>query len=276
VIPRILPYTNGENCLELLRGCRNQLVSIRGTNQAETVGRYIEWATLWAEQLSRCLFEAEINRLILTPRFYAILSNSGGSYPLSFPLVSAEMVTRQETLASSIEDLMLALNRWKASERLVVFDTNVYLHAPQLFPEFPLYDYCAGSANTHLMILMVNLDELDGQKRGNSPATTKERARETLRRVEELIRVPDQVVEIPHGAGARSVEVVLDPPGHVRLPRNDDEIIDRARSIGDVAGRKVTLITGDVGMLIRARGAGLDVHHIEWPDVQPAGRGRRV
>jgi len=62
-------------------------------------------------------------------------------------------------------------------------------------------------------------------------------------------RVRDEVV----------VELLFDPPGHVRLPINDDEIVDRALAVEPLAGRKVTLLTYDTGQSTRARNAGLQV-----------------
>jgi hypothetical protein len=57
--------------------------------------------------------------------------------------------------------------------------------------------------------------------------------------------------------GAVSMELLYDPPGHERLPINDDEIIDRAVAVQVLAGRPVTLLTYDTGMSTRGRNAGL-------------------
>ena len=54
-----------------------------------------------------------------------------------------------------------------------------------------------------------------------------------------------------------TIELVFDPPGHVRLAIDDDEIIDRALAVGPLADRKVTLLTYDTGQSTRARNAGL-------------------
>ena len=56
-----------------------------------------------------------------------------------------------------------------------------------------------------------------------------------------------------------TIELVFDPPGHTRLPINDDEIIDRALAIATLADRNVTLLTYDTGQSTRARSAGLPV-----------------
>jgi hypothetical protein len=60
-------------------------------------------------------------------------------------------------------------------------------------------------------------------------------------------------------------EVVLDPVGHVRLPIDDDEIVDRAAAIQTLAGRKVYFVTYDNGAAMRANHAGLKVLKLSTP-----------
>jgi hypothetical protein len=113
---------------------------------------------------------------------------------------------------------------------------------------------------------MVNVDELDGLKRarrtqsdrGDSVPT---RARVTLRLVEEHVTEVEVVRQLLQTSSL--VEVVSDPSRHRRLPRNDDEIVDRAAHVQAVAGRPVNLITTDTGMLIRGRSNGLQVHRLD-------------
>jgi hypothetical protein len=69
------------------------------------------------------------------------------------------------------------------------------------------------------------------------------------------------VVPGPDGLtrGEVTIELVFDPPGHVRLPGNEDEIIDRAFAVEPLADRKVTLLTYDTSQSTRARNAGLRI-----------------
>jgi hypothetical protein len=55
------------------------------------------------------------------------------------------------------------------------------------------------------------------------------------------------------------MEILYGPPGRVRLPINDDEIVDRALAAGPLAGKSVTLVTFDTGQTFRAREADLPV-----------------
>lgn len=76
----------------------------------------------------------------------------------------------------------------------------------------------------------------------------------------------------PPPAGSQSprradvtAEIIFDPPGRVRLPINDDELVDRTLAIQALAGRTVTLLTFDTNQSTRARAAGLDVHKLTKP-----------
>ena len=61
------------------------------------------------------------------------------------------------------------------------------------------------------------------------------------------------------------MELVFDPPGHIRLPINDDEIIDRALAVEPLAARRVTLLTYDTGQSMRAQAAGMPVKKLTKP-----------
>lgn len=68
-----------------------------------------------------------------------------------------------------------------------------------------------------------------------------------------------------------TIEVVFDPRGRVRLPINDDEIIDRVMAVGPLAAREVTLLTYDTGQSTRARNSGLRVKKLVRPaESEPA------
>jgi hypothetical protein len=66
-------------------------------------------------------------------------------------------------------------------------------------------------------------------------------------------------VSTTQGEAPVTLEIVLDQPSHVRLPIEDDEIIDRAATIRLIAGRDVRLLTCDTGQATRGRIAGLTV-----------------
>lgn len=127
----------------------------------------------------------------------------------------------------------------------------------------------------HLVVPMVVIDELDSLKQSKD-RQVRWRARHSLSVLDRILPHPTQAAElrpedytplntggIPRGQV--TVEVVVDARGHVRLPINDDEIVDQAVSIQVLAGRPVTLVTFDTGQSMRARVAGLRCLKIAQP-----------
>jgi hypothetical protein len=131
----------------------------------------------------------------------------------------------------------------------------------------------------------VVIDELDGLKNRSSDRFVKWRAGYTLALLERIIGAngsgrlragdfsPIKSGGIPRGEV--TAEVVFDPPGHLRLPIGDDEIVDRTLTIQSLAGRGVTMLTYDTGQAMRARVAGLVVEKLaKPPGDEPPGRSR--
>lgn len=118
-----------------------------------------------------------------------------------------------------------------------------------------------------LIVPMVVIDELEKQKRSSDKRLCG-RAQVTLAVIERVAR--DNVAgfsgidrgEIP--SGETWLDVLFDLPGHVRLPINDDEIVDRALSVQILSGKDVTFLIYDTNQALRARHAGLNnVMHLK-------------
>ncbi len=64
-----------------------------------------------------------------------------------------------------------------------------------------------------------------------------------------------------------TVEVLLDPSGHVRQPVNDAEISDRAVWLQNLMGRArhVVMVSGDLSQLFRVEGLGPDAALVSRP-----------
>ena len=87
------------------------------------------------------------------------------------------------------------------------------------------------------------------------------RSRVTLRKIESLLPHP-RLSCVLHAASEHSGELTLelgfDDPGHVRLTRADDELVDRATAVRDLSGRRVVLVSYDSGARFRARALDLE------------------
>ena len=161
-------------------------------------------------------------------------------------------------------------------EVFVVLDTNVFLEHPQKLEELDLAPIVGVRGEPiHVLVPIVVIDELDGLKQ-HGDRKVRWRAGYTLAVLDRVLPRPTAVARLRDGdfsalssggipRGEVSVEVLFDPPGHVRLPINDDKIIDRALAVEPLAARYVTLVTYDTGQCMRARAAGLHAKKLSKP-----------
>ncbi|WP_329131505.1 PIN domain-containing protein [Streptomyces sp. NBC_01476] len=287
ITPR--PGNNAESILQSLSHVHGQISnlrsgpSIRALEQpAEDARRwlldYLEWATQSVEHLRYAISDADIDRLILTRRYYELLGAAARPFGdiharLINGLVSLETAERTDALGIVVAALKKSARQWSKPGRFVVADTSFYLHNEKPLRDADLHDVLdlRPYDHVHLLFPIVVVDELDKLKEsGKNHARW--RAGHTLGLLDGLIGKgttgilrrfhnptsgPEELIR-----GEVSVEIVLDPPRHVRLPLEDDEIIDRAAAIQALAGRDVLLLTADTGQATRGRMAGLTVKKI--------------
>ncbi|CAM5398712.1 hypothetical protein SVIOM74S_08926 [Streptomyces violarus] len=98
---------------------------------------------------------------------------------------------------------------------------------------------------------MVVVDELDRLKES--------RDRQVRWRAGYSLAVFNRDLESNERLGRVKVEVLFDNPGHVRLPDEDDEIVDRALAVHTIAAGSAQLVTYDTGMAMRGKWANLPV-----------------
>jgi predicted ribonuclease YlaK len=155
----------------------------------------------------------------------------------------------------------------------MVADTSVFIEHERKLEDLDLAMFLAAGTRfqpVRLLVPIVVVDELDGLKNRASKAHARYRAGYTLAVLDRLLAngVGPAVLRPaePPSSSDRpprsefSTEIVLDPPGHVRLPINDDDLIDRTLATQALAGRPVMLVTFDTGQSTRGRAAGLTVN----------------
>ncbi|MEU1499648.1 PIN domain-containing protein [Streptomyces sp. NPDC005732] len=234
---------------------------------------YLDWAVDAVGRLDTLISSADLDRLVLTKRHDQLLAGLdnftiGTTQRLVNHLVSAELRQRTEAFGAAVEVLAQELQRWQLRGVPVVADSSFYIKHPEKLEEVDFAKLLDVTEHpVHLVVPMVVVDELD-QLKETKDRHLRWRAGYTLAVLDRLFqKSTEQAVlrevdpEVQRTTGARrgevTVQLMLDPPRHVRLPINDDEIVDRALALKPLSGREVTVLTYDTGQATRARVAGL-------------------
>jgi hypothetical protein len=210
--------------------------------------------------------------LVLTRRYWAAQSLAAFvNTPVMNELLNMEMDERKAAFEDAITDLKADIRLWSRQGKLVLPDTTIFIQLPEKLEQWNL-SATLGTAELDLRVIVpiIVVDELDRLKESKDRCV-RWRAGYSLAVLERLTRQGAGAGEVVASdplarQGGVTIEVVLDPPGHVRLPLPDDEIVDRGRAVQIIAGRPVTLLTYDTGQTMRARQAGLRPHKLSKPD----------
>jgi rRNA-processing protein FCF1 len=215
--------------------------------------RVIETAEV---QLRNCFAGDSWLRQIHSERYWDIRALTESS-ARPFPLIGSEVETQLAWCERVIAELGVLIKEDAAADLTAaraVLDANVYLH----FIPFTDIDWRSelGQATVRLIVPMVVLGELDNQKNAGREKL-KPRAAKRLALMRKLLAGHERgPVKVRPGV---NLEVLIDPPGHVRQPNTDDEIIAVAQRLVNRRGGPVLLVTGDYSMQLRAEARGLTV-----------------
>lgn len=269
----IRPGYSAEYVLEHLHAAWSGAQTVQGSLD-DQFNAYNAWATNHLRTLGACLPQAEVDRLITTRRYWALLGTSPGNYGSQLSnLIQLELSERVRDLWDAHEALRLELRDTpQGSHVMAVLDTNVLMHH---FDALTTHDWHETINERHLTSLIVWIpiavvDELDRLKRDNAPfrpgITRRSAARQALRTLDDLFYEPRRSVLVTEGRFR--LQLLLDEPGHVRATPMDAEIIDRALSLSAIAAR-THLLTYDLGMSFKAKSAGLKVTLLQEPEEVP-------
>jgi hypothetical protein len=282
-----LPGVNRDNLLVLLRTLRNEVDNTQGPFTGPAYGRlvrYLRWATGAARRLSGQIRAADVDRLVLTRRYDALLAGASGGMAGSHQegmvndLVSLELAEHVQAFDDVLGSLEQRIARWAVREWFVVADSSFYIQNADKLADVDLHKLLnlPPAEPIRLLFPITVVDELDGLKEAGKHQA-RWRATHTLGLLDGvldgstfgILRYSDTTGEPATWRGEVNLEIVLDQPGHVRLPIADDEIIDRAVAIQALAARDVRLLTCDTGQHTRGRAAGLTVTKVAAKDPGP-------
>ncbi|PWR07363.1 hypothetical protein DKT69_34940 [Micromonospora sicca] len=281
-----LPGSSREALRSVLTQVHETVANLRSGGPPDALSRalaYLDWCHEAQRQLRHQVRPAELDYLVPLKSYEVVLSAAGSfgdqrvGARLIHGLVSTQLDERVSVLQAALDDLAEQVKRFERPGELLVLDTNVYMEHPEKIEAWDLAgDLYLGFEDVRIIVPLVVVDELDKGKRQG--AERGYRAGYSVAYIDRItleqggvIRAQDFSVE-EKARGMVTVEVLLDPPGHVRLPSNDDEIVDRAVA---VPGRPVRLVTYDTKMAMRGRHVGLRVHRLEQPEQEEGKQPRR-
>jgi rRNA-processing protein FCF1 len=262
--PRLLDPAMLDTCLEALRRAAMDAgnISSNSLTASDYVTNFMRWHAASERVLSFLLTADDLHRLLFSPRYWA-LRQMDATAPSVIDWVELEVRRCIGALEDAVTSLDLAKHRWRKDDAtLVMPDTNLLMHHDKTLSHIPWRDLAQVVGNVRVVLALQVIDELDRLKRtGKDPV----RARKTLRELSDANIVG---TTRRHGVeeseyAATTFEVFADDLDHVRLADPDSEIVDRAAALGELAGRRVIVLTSDVGMQVRSGEAAVDVRLIE-------------
>ncbi|WP_143659195.1 PIN domain-containing protein [Streptomyces sp. SA15] len=222
---------------------------------ARTLRMYDQWTLQAGTELLEAFADRSVAARLRGERYNAIMHGQFTADRHTV-LMNTELQELRSHFMELANDLRRTQERFTRHQvRTVVLDTNDLLHYMR-FDKIPWPRLFGRGAS--VMIPRVVLDEIDKKSYETHDTGVRKRARGVFALLEQtLARIEADGHAVVNGDTA--VDVLLDEPGHVRLPNNDDEIVARACYLRQaIAPAPVTVVTGDNGMRARALSWGLE------------------
>lgn len=257
-----IPGANRDNVLQVLQSVRTAAGNIDGRVYHDAYRRllaYLQWANESERLLTSQISTRDIDRLVRTRTHQTLLDGVGhlagtDQQSLVNGIVGLEIQQRVVALGDAVLALQTQMERWPGEVTLLVPDSSFYIQHDAKFEDADFVDLVGAAGPVRVLFPMAVVDELDRLKESKDKQV-RWRAGHTLAVLDRLLE--DTTADAPH-----HVEVLLDPPGHTRLPITDDEIVDRVLAVQALAAGPVWLVTYDTGQATRAKQAGLPVRKL--------------
>ena len=242
-----------ESAIALLDGLINGADTLTGSlNMDPLLGanQYLLW-TENAERMLAALYEQPIPRALLTERYWRIRAMTKDTLRPQ-PLIMAEVADQRQ----SLQDLREQLLHYQAmvgplpEERLLICDTNVLIHGKR-FHQLA-WNEKFSERKIRMILPLAVIDELDKKKdEGNRDAGA------VLKDLDGLLK-PGAALQPIELRTNVTLQLTDEPSSYERLRSVDDEIVRQAGYFWSMSGGRITIVTRDRGMRVRAEAAGIN------------------
>lgn len=218
-------------------------------------------------QLGNAFDRSAVLGLLHTTRCWYILGNqpSAAEKNKIYALNSAINQEREFLKASfkALEAQFIGLATWLARPgQLAILDTNILMHCAPINTINWAKTLNAPGGAARLVVPLAVVDELDRKKfeGGDKMRERASKAIAQLHRLREGVAVDDPAIVRGPGGTTATLEIPRDNVGRVRMAGTDDELIDFGGFLSRAGGgRRVVMVTRDLGAQIRAERSGLSV-----------------
>lgn len=239
----------------------------------DIVNGYLTWVSDQVRMLQARLAADDLDRLLTSPRYWATLANPV-PVPSTVSAVLEEIQHRARLMNAAVAELTRATEAWRpvdgAFTNFVVVDTNFWVEQENSFDATDWHEVVnradgpsapAMQDELRLVIPMVVIDELDAlTHKSHLRHKVLGATRWLYRHLGSEPGRPAALSVATESRGVVTVQLVFEPHAHIRLPNNDDEIVETAVRLRDFLGhpaKQVFFVTYDAGAAFRAGQAGL-------------------
>jgi hypothetical protein len=159
-----LPGVNRRHLRDALRDVHTQVFNLRGGGVPDRYFAYLRWANNSVRALGKQISAADVDRLILTRRYW-VLQSLLSNFSSSDDLLNLELDERVMALDEACQTLDQQISLWSSRGEFVVADTSVYIQHLHKIEETDLSSLLGVRGEPiHLLVPIIVADELDGLK----------------------------------------------------------------------------------------------------------------
>jgi hypothetical protein len=232
----------------------NNLLSL-GSDVRRLREGYLDWVEMTRGQLENWTADPNVLGMLETTGYWAI-RNLDEDTPRPWPLIRGETDLQAGALKRLADDLEGRMAAFSFSADAAILDSNLLLHYEPI-DKLPWLDI-VGSTTVHLVLPLRVIEELDAKKYSGSVRLAK-RARRLLPQLETIIREKGGVI-----SPSVTIGVAMESGERIRPSDADEEILHVSLELEHLSGKRVTVITGDTSMLMRAES--LKLRAVKMPE----------